>query len=174
MKKIIQSYAEKVSQSGITKSVEFVVVDKQNNPLSFQKFAQKMGLTLPSTILMQLKPEFSLFIYNDSGKVRLGLAIKIQNNRQIKKSFLNEEEKLPQDLQSLFLTTQYTLKKKSFFHNGQYKDINIRYNNIISPKVLSIDYAITQNNLVIGTTKETTRAILDLLQQIQLNSKATK
>ncbi len=174
IKKIIQGYGDKVAQTEITVPIEFRIVDEQNNPFSWQDFAQKIGITLPKNILDQLEKDFSLYIYNDNGQIRLGLVIETQYRDQLKKMLLAEEEKLPQELQSLFLTTQYTLKEKASFHNGQYKTTNIRYNNVVSPETLSVDYAVTQNNLVVGTTKMTIRAILDLLQKMPVNSDIAK
>ena len=173
LKKIIQEDADKIAQSTIITPVEFIVTDAQNNPLSFQSFAQKLGLTLPQNILDQLGKEFSFYIYNDNGQVRSGLVVTAQNSEQLKKLLLAEEEKLPLDLQALFLTTQYTVKEGYVFHSSQYKDVDIRYDNVISPEVLSVDYAITQDKLVIGTTKKTIRVILDLLPPTITNTVET-
>ncbi len=174
VKKIIQTYGEQVSQTAIILPVEFMVVDKQNNPLSFQDFAQKLGLNFPTAIISQLSTDFSLYIYNDNNQIRLGLVVATPKSESLKKLFLAEEETLPQDLQSLFLTTQYTLKEKASFNDGQYKDYSIRYDNVISPEILSVDYTITKNNLVIGTTKKTIRVIIDALQRKTANSETNK
>ncbi len=174
VKKIIQTYGEQVSQAAITLPVEFMVVDKQNNPISFQDFAQKLGLNFPTAIISQLGTDFSLYIYNDNNQIRLGLVVVIQKSELLKKLFLTEEKTLPQDLQSLFLTTQYTLKEKTSFNDSQYKDYSIRYDNVISPEILSVDYTITKNNLIIGTTKKTIRVIIDALQRKTINSETNK
>ena len=164
LKKTLQGYVDKVSQSGITSPIEFVVTDSQNNPIGFQTFAKKLGLTLPPNILAQLKTNFSLYIYNDNGATRLGLAIPSKNSNQLKTDLLAEEKKLPRDLQSLFLSVKYTLDGISF-KDGNYKGVAIRYCNIVSPEILSIDYAFYQDKFLIGTTKRTIRVIMDSINK---------
>jgi len=164
LEKNLQDYVNKVSQTKITSPLEFTVTDTQNNPVTFQVFAQKLGLTLPQSILSQLGPTFSLYIYNDNKDTRLGLASPVQNSQQVKKILFAQEKNLPKDLKALFLSTKYTAKTIAF-NDGNYNGVAIRYYNIISPEILSLDYAFYQNQLLIGTTKMTLHSIIDSLQQ---------
>lgn len=170
IKGTLKNYTDKVSKSGATTPVEFIVTDTQNNPLLFSSFAGSLGLKLSPSVMTSLAETFSLFIYNDNAVTRLGLAIDLKNQPDLKstnkpqsdlKNMLALEEKnLATELSPIFIPENYTLVPKTFAsstYNGQ----NIRYLNIISPEDLSVDYAIGHNKLLIGTTKMTIRAIID-------------
>ena len=79
----------------------------------------------------------------------------------MKNLLLAEEVNLPDQLSPLFFTTGY--QKNKPFNTNTYKTLEIRFSNIISPEKLSIDYAILENKLLIGTTKATIRALIDKL-----------
>ncbi|HPN96358.1 MAG TPA: hypothetical protein PLK35_01190 [Candidatus Moranbacteria bacterium] len=163
IKEEIKIYANKPLTSD--SPAEFVVADLQNNPIAFEKFAQKIGFNFSPQIFSSLAEKFSLFVYSDNGKTRLGISINIkdaENAITLKDNLTKEETTLDAELEPLFITTsQYQIDKVKTFSDSQYGGADIRYKNIISPEELSVDYAIFQNKLVIGTTKMTERAIID-------------
>ncbi|MDR3559796.1 MAG: hypothetical protein P4L62_04800 [Candidatus Pacebacteria bacterium] len=162
IKKTLADYAGKVTQTKTVTPVAFIVTDAQNNPISFQDFAQAVGLTLPQSLTAQLGPGFTLYMYNDAGKTRIGLATAEKNDAQLAAALIQEESNLPKDIEPLFLASSYTLNNRSF-GSSTYNGIPIRYNNIISPDNLSVDYTIYQNQWLIGTTELTLRSTVDLL-----------
>lgn len=172
IKKILQDYAAKVAQSNATVPVAFIVTDSHNNPVAFQDFAAKIGLNLPQNLIAQLGPGFTLYMYNDTGNIRIGLAVAEKNDAQLKAALDQAESSLLQDLQPLFLASAYNLNNNAF-QNSTYNGIAIRFNNIISPVNLSVDYAIYQNQWLIGTTKKTLRSMIDLLNSQSNSSSAT-
>ncbi|MDO8240596.1 MAG: hypothetical protein Q7T51_01230 [Candidatus Moranbacteria bacterium] len=160
IKEAINKFAEDIKKSAVTTPIEFIVTDTQNNPIDFATFSQKMGLTLSKNILTYLNKNFSLFIFNDNGNMRLGLTVDFANSAKLKPVLLKEEPILAKNISALLLSTIYELPT-AVFGKSIYNGIDIRYQNIVSPENLSIDYALTDKQLVIGTTKMTLRSIID-------------
>lgn len=163
LKNILENYSHKITKSNQGLPVEFIPTDAQNNPLDFSKFAQTFGINLPQDILSTLEPGFSLFIY-DNGMPRTGLGVSVKDSSRLQTLLLTEEINLPQELQPLFLADSFTFNNNPF-KNSLYREIPIRYSNIISPEELSIDYTIYKDYLLIGTTKDTLRAMIDYVDK---------
>lgn len=159
-KETLKKYADDVSASKINTPVEFAVIDTDNNPVTFRNFAKKIKMAFSPALAANLDEPFNLFVYNDGAVTRLGLVVDSKNPLRLKALMLAEEKTLIKKLEPLFLATDYTLAIKSF-SSGTHNDTAIRYANITSPEDLSVDYAISGNKLVIGTTKMTLRSILD-------------
>ncbi len=162
---ILQKYVKKIATLKTIAPVEFILTNSQNNPISFQDFAQKVNLTLSKNLIDQLGTNFSLFIYNDNGNVRLGLAIATNNSQEVKNLLLKEEDNLPQEIQFLFLGKDTSGLKEASFSLGKYQGLNIRYYNVVSPEILSIDYTIYKNQWLVGTTKMTLRSIVNYISK---------
>jgi len=163
IKSALADYADKVSKSGLTAPIEFIVTDQQNNPITFSSFASSFGLKLSSGVTADLADTFSIFLYNDQGAVRLGLAVDSKNDPFLQTNLTREEKNLVSDLSPLFLDNSFTPPTSLVFNKSTYANANIRYANINSSlnPPLSIDYAIFNKKLIIGTSKMTLRAILD-------------
>ena len=168
MKTVIRSYLAKVSDTKISTAFEFIVTDQGNNPLKFSDFATEAGLKLSPETMLNLSSEFSLFIYNDGGEMRLGLAIKSANDAKLKNALTKDESVLAGALQALFVPTDYTLGTNTFAASS-YSNADIRYSNVPASKDLSIDYTIFQNHLLIGTSKMTVRVAIDFLSTSQID-----
>ena len=154
--------AKDILAEGINVPVEFVAVDENNNPISFQIFANVTGIKLPNSIMDNLG-DFLIYFYSDTGNMRIGMKIKIKENSSAS-SIINligkEEKNLPDNLSSILLDPMVPDKGK-IFKNGIYKNFAIRYMNLDAQETISVDYAITDNLWLIGTSKNTIRAILD-------------
>ena len=169
LKDTIKKTAEKIKTENITLPVEFLLTDQKNNPLAFSAYAQKAKLTLSSDIMDSLDDNFSLFLYNENGQVKSGLVITLKNTSKLKEALLKSEPTLPAAVESIFLTSEFTIPIKPFA-SSIYNGTDIRYKNIISPEDLSVDYAIYNNKfLVFATTKQSIRSILDVLQKNDSN-----
>jgi hypothetical protein len=90
----LDAYLEKAKEMNITSPIEFIVTDKQNNPVGFKIFAEKMSLNFSAATMTALKNTFSLFIYNDNENYRLGLLIDSANNAALKIALAKEESDL--------------------------------------------------------------------------------
>lgn len=164
----IKSAMEKVAQEGYTKPVEFIITDIQNKPLTFKDFSGLFKLKFSAGITSSLGDTFSFYIYNDSTGPKTGIAIELKNNLTIDKTLLREEKTLANEISSLFLATEY--KTDKLFASSEHGDAKIRFQNIISPDMLSVDYSIYQKKLLIGTTKLTLRSIIDRLNGTTKNT----
>jgi len=154
--------AEEIKKLPVSKIYEFIVVDKNNNPITLKTFNESSKLTLSPAIIKKLDQDFSLFFYNDNGNTRLGIRIKTlaSNKKSLFEDLKLQEKTLPEDISVLFLGLTRE-DKQTEFTTSKYDTSNetVRYLNINSGKTLSIDYMVTENNLIIGTSKETLRKI---------------
>lgn len=160
LKNTLDGYVKKVQDSVLATPVEFLVVDLENNPVAFEVFAKKLGLTLSPETFGALDGGFSLFIYNDQSDMRLGLSVNSKNDAGLKTALAKEEKTLAQKLQPLLIPTGYKFNS-AIFSQGNYNGTTIKYLNASDATNLSIDYAISDKQLLIGTSKATIRAILD-------------
>jgi hypothetical protein len=160
--KIFTDYAGQVARSTFTTPVEFIVADLDNNPIGFPTFASKLDISLSSDIMAQLEPSFSLFIHHiGNGENRIGLTVGTSSASALKSALLKNEAGLISALEPLF-TASYDQKTISpAFQASSYNGTEIRYRNITGPETLSLDYAIYNNQLIIGTTKITLRSLID-------------
>ncbi len=163
LKETLQNYAQDVANENIASPVEFTTIDAEGNSILFKDFAIISEITFSPALAANLSDTFSLFIYNDNAVTRLGLAIDSKDPVKLKSLMALEEKTLAEKLSPLFLATEYTLPAK-IFATSDYNGLAIRYMNIISPEDLSVDYAIYNDKLVIGTTKMTLRSITDYLK----------
>ncbi len=161
---ILRQKATEVKDSGIAKPIEFVVTDSNNNPIAFHIFATNAGIQLPSALLSDLDEVFSLYYYNDQGNIRLGLAVDLKDKNKLTAEISKEEKTLAKDLNPLFLGNSID-EKQAAFSTGSYKNISIRYVNLDVNETISVDYAVTDKQLIIGTSKNTARVILDKIGQ---------
>lgn len=143
---------------------EFIVVDINNNPISFPIFATAAKLEIKPALLSSLAEKFSLYIYRENDQARIGLLIDINNKDVLVKEILPQEETFVTDAAFLFLETAPE-DKNTKFDNSTYGAHNIRFVNLNEQRTLSIDYTITETQLIIATSKNTMRSILDKLTQ---------
>ena len=162
LKKTLESYAGKVSQMAPSGPIEFILTDTTNNPVPFSVFSQKIGIAFSPKILSQLHETFSFYIYLDNAQPRFGLALMGKDETLLKKALSTEENSLSQALSPLF-PSSIAAGNDPTFKASLYNTATIRYNNFLSPDNYSIDYTLLQGHLIIGTSKMTTRAIIDSL-----------
>jgi len=161
LKELLQNTAKDVTASEATLPVEFKLVDSGNNPVAFKAFVSKSGISLSPALMANLSDTFSLFIYNDKTVTRGGLAIDSKNPAALKGLLTLEEKTLVKKVSSTFPIYSSFLTGK-VFASSDYNGTAIRYMNIAED--WSVDYAIYNNKLVIGTTKMTLRSVIDYLK----------
>jgi hypothetical protein len=150
---------------------EFVAVDANNAPIAFPIFATAAKWNLSPTLLEDLGESFSLYFYNDTGETRLAVAASITNKESVRGELLKQETAFITDASFLFLGNTVQAPA-SGFKDGSYNNNAIRYLNIDEAKLLSVDYAVTDSKMVVGTSKNTTRSVLDKISGT-LSSSAT-
>ncbi|MFH0969733.1 MAG: hypothetical protein V1804_04450 [Patescibacteria group bacterium] len=159
-KSLLETYSG-IKESGIEKPVEFIITDGKNNPVSFSVFSAISGIKLSSEIMKNLGDNFSLFISSDAGSSRIGVAVDTTDQNKTSLALKNEEAKIVNELMPLFLDDVSVPKGKIVFKDNNYKSVDIRYFNLIEGGKYSIDYAFIGKRLVIGTSKNSTWAVLD-------------
>ena len=148
-----------------TAPYEFIVVDNNNNPIAFPIFATAAKLNLSPDLLSSLGENFSLFIYNDNGNERLGFSADIAKAAIFNTEIQKQEKTLPNDISLLFLDSTPTIPTAALFKDGSYGSFKTRYLNLNDQQTLSVDYVITNNKFVLGTSKGTEHAMLDKISQ---------
>ena len=158
----ISKVAEELKNTPTTSNsaYEFTVVDTNNNPVAFQIFATAANLKFSQAILSSLGSDFSLFIYKDAENMKSGLSLLIKDKDVLNKELPMQEKTFPANIMPLFMGSA-TENTNTIFKDGSYNDIKTRYLNLNSTGTLSIDYAITKDKFVLGTSKNTLRAIID-------------
>lgn len=172
IKTLLQQHIQKVAQEGYIKPIEFIITDEKNAPLTFKDFSTRLGLKLSPGLIDSLGETFSFFIFNDKAVSRIGLIIPSKDDVALAKTLLLEEKTLADGLNPFFFTTEYG--KDKLFYNNEYKSVKIRYQNIISPENLTVDYAVTGNKLLLGTTKLTMYALIDHLAEFSNTTTKTQ
>lgn len=163
IKKTFSDTAKEVLTLQSNAPYEFIITDSNNNPLAFPIFATLANINISPSILSSLNEKFSFYIHNTNGGKRTGISIDIKNKTQLLSEMKNEETKtLVDSLSFLFLYEPY-VSKKAAFAPTTYNNIDSRYLNLDPGNTLSIDYGIYENKLLIGTSQDSFRAILDKL-----------
>ncbi|EKE11538.1 MAG: hypothetical protein ACD_15C00064G0012 [uncultured bacterium] len=160
LKKTLESKIQNIVTAKLKTPIEFTVVDKENNPISFSDFAKMADITLSAEILSSLEKKFSLFLFDDNGNFGVGLVLNTTDPLLANNQISQEETSLYKELASILPYSDFAIPT-SPFESTQYKNHTIRYQNLISAQKLSIDYAFQGNKLIITTTKFTIESILD-------------
>ncbi len=157
--------AKDMSAVGIESPIRFSVVDKTNTPIAFFIFASVFNLGLSADLLNSLDNDFSLWIFLDRGAPRLVLSVNIKHADNVNTFISASEKSLPVSLKNLFLTeAEAPLEKvESAFGDGIYRGVAIRYLNFQSETPLSLDYGVIRSTLIVGTSKDSTRAVIDTI-----------
>lgn len=160
---ILTQTAQQAALLKSTKPVEFFITDEKNNPISFATFAKLSNITLSQTLLKTLGEKFSLFIYTPKETSSIGLSLEVKDQNTLQEALKSEEALLARELSPLFLGDIPT-KTTATFSNGTYHNIPLRYANIHPETGLSVDYALTNQHLLIGTSMQLHHALLDIFQ----------
>jgi len=159
IRKQLSDTASEISQSGLTVPVEFVVTDSNNNPVVFHIFCALAKIDLPPTLLSALGDTFSLYIYSDAGNMRLGLSVDSKGKATTAARMKVLESKLSTLFSLLFLDNP--VEQPVAFKDGTYNGSAVRYVNLNQAANISVDYTIDDTSLLLGTSKNTLRAMLD-------------
>lgn len=157
----LMQHALTMKESGMSEPVAFSVVDKTNTPIAFFIFASIFNLGLSGDLLNSLENKFTLHLFLDAGNPRLVLSIPAKNTPEAKKYLAASEKTLAVSLKNILLAENVSVPSTASFESGMYRNIPIRYFNISSDASLSFDYAFIEDTLILGTSKDSARAILD-------------
>lgn len=163
LRETLLGYGKVLAESSISAPVPFSVVDKNNTPIAFFMFASVFNLGLSGELLNSLDNDFILWLFLDAGSPRLVLSVRIKNADDVVKQFSISEKTLPISLKNLFLTEEGILQPlEAEFGDGLYRGVPIRYRNFQSDQSLSLDYGIVDTDMILGTSKDASRAVIDV------------
>ncbi|MCA9364734.1 MAG: hypothetical protein KC736_02475 [Candidatus Moranbacteria bacterium] len=147
---------------------EISVFDGENNsPLSFSIFSFLSAISLPSEVFPYTDERFSLYSVSDSqGVLHHGFSVDVTDPELASASLLASEDSLVGGILPLYGTNPPTVLEQTF-SDGLYNDVSIRYTNFSEDGALSLDYAFVGNRLVVATSKESMRLIIDHILSVQ-------
>lgn len=152
---------EKMVAEGVTTPVEYLVVDKNNNPVAFSRFALLIGAETPNDLVAASLEPFSLYLFVDQGAPRMALAITLK--AETSSSFPANKTVLSQSLKKFFYPSEYQATDLSTFPFAQttHKNNTIHYTNVDEAKNLSLDMTTEEGTLTVANSKNTLRAVID-------------
>lgn len=159
-RELLHQISGRILEARMTAPVEFLLTDKNNNPIAFSRFAYLMKLDLNADFLSLLDESFSLYVWNDGGKATLGLTLSMAGTPGTDLFKMQKEGTIPFALRAL-LYEGVAVPKEVTFRSGAYNGQEVRYVNIDAAKNISFDYAIRGKVWLIGTSKDALRAMLD-------------
>ncbi|OGI20014.1 MAG: hypothetical protein A3J06_00385 [Candidatus Moranbacteria bacterium RIFCSPLOWO2_02_FULL_48_19] len=162
IRKTLSQAALRMKAGNIVQPIEFLVTDQNNNPLAFNRFAFLLTLDLAPDVAALANENFSLYMYNDDGRARLGLALTFRDAPAAVLALAKTETALPYAFQNLILEPNISVSKITPFRSSAYNQVAVRFANVSADQNVSFDYALAGNQWFIGTSKNTLRAILDI------------
>ena len=156
----VKQAGDRMIAANMTAPVEFLLTDKNNNPIAFSRFAYLMTIGVKSEFLEQFDESFSLFLFPEGGKIRLGLGLVLTPTAAGDLFKVQKEGTVPFAFQTLLYDDAVT-PKNVIFRSGTYQGTAVRYVNIDPTSNTSFDHALRGKKWFIGTSKDTLRAILD-------------
>jgi len=144
--------------------IEAKVINKDNQPIGKKDFLSGFGLTIPETVLTKISESYSIFLKKEDGIAKLGVVFKTVTSSGLDEEMKKWESNMVTGLNSLYLE-KVPVPAETAFNSSQYKNADIRYFNFSSPLNFSLDYSIISNFLVIGTSKDSMRSILDYMAE---------
>lgn len=171
IKQLIEKTASEIKAEGTTSPIEFIITDSNNNPVAFPIFSILAGIKI-APVTDTLGEKFSLFICPDGNNMRIGLAIDLKNKQKALILMKNKEKTLITDLGFLFPDTMPVKANKTFL-DSTYKNTPLRYINLDEENSgnLSLDYVLTENQLIFATSKNATWSLMDKTTQSDSENK---
>jgi len=163
----LNTIATNMQDEDITGPISFIVVDANNNPVSFHTFALSAEMDIPQDTLTSLEEGFEIYAYTDERSgVRFGFAVDAKNTETLQTALNENEIMLPKAFNNI-LNDRGTSAIDVLFKDSTYGTHPIRYYNLDESETYSVDYTINNQRFIIGTTKNTLRAMIDVLKDTQ-------
>jgi len=145
IKEIIKEQGRKEQNAYTFKRI--VIQKSEKEFFSLSELFERLEIIAPPYTMLGFGENYTLFINNN----KLGIAIEIKNSDNLKSRLRIWEETMLDSFKSFYLEDYANLSSSGFIDN-KYKEIDIRYSNIADP-VINVNYAIVNNLLIIGISK---------------------
>ncbi len=163
LKESLKSQVNNLSKSQTEKVSEFKLKDLKGNLIPLGVLAEKFQIKFVKNSQAYFADSYSFFTFKEGLETGTGLVLELKDPEVLSKKMREVEPYLVVDLDFMLLET-FKKPLKNSFAQSAYKNGLIRYLNLISPEKLSVDYVLLKNNLIIGTTKNTSRALYDFVE----------
>ncbi len=154
----------KIIEAQMAGPVEFLVTDKNNNPIAFSRFAFITDLGLSADLVALIEEPFSIFVYGDMDNTRLGLSLSFKDSTLAAERLTKEEAKVPAGFKTFLYGKEQSVAAQAAFRSGSYASQTVRFVNVDAEQNLSFDYMVRGKQWLIGSSKDTLRAIVDRVQ----------
>lgn len=157
-----QKIERNMKQENISGPISFIVNDINDNPVSFHVFALSSEMSVPQDVLSSLEEDFKIYAYNDPMHgVRFGFAVDVKNINLLQETLTTQETQLPQAF-TIIMNGVGIDPAKVVFGDSTYNTHPIRFANLNPAESYSVDYTIYDRKWIMGSTKNTLRAIIDV------------
>jgi hypothetical protein len=164
IKNAVEKYASDfVSSASENDLKEIKILRKDGQTIGKKDFVTGFKLTMPDSVLQKLSEDYSVFLKKEGGVAKIGIVFKTVTSSGLADVMKSWEPTAVADLNPLYLGRKATPASIPTFNSSQYKNADIRYSNVSDSTGDSLDYTVISNFLIIGTSKNTTRAILDYM-----------
>lgn len=150
-------------------TLEFFFVDGSGefDAISAGELLSRLGIQIDGDRTAALLGEESrVYLYKDRDGIRIVLSLALQNREQMQTLMRQEEAKIIGELTPILAGTANDFSLQGDFHDSQYRSYAIRFANSNVGTGNSVDYTFRRNTLLIGTSKDSLRAVLDKLDGI--------
>ncbi|XLQ20595.1 MAG: hypothetical protein ACKUBY_02305 [Candidatus Moraniibacteriota bacterium] len=157
----LTAIGENMKTEGIGGPISFIVTDINNNPVSFNVFAMSAGMDIPQDIMTALEENFEIYAFDDiDNGIRFGFIVDTKDSVELQTALTANEALLPNAF-NIVLNGLGATTIDSVFGDSTYETHPIRFDNLDEGKTYSVDYTINDKRWMIGTSKNTMRAIID-------------
>lgn len=144
-----------------------VILRNEAEFLFLNELIEGLNISIPPYALAELKDNYTLVVYSQDGKRRLGLVVETKNADNLKEQLRFWEQTMVNDLKNFHLIETLGQPATSGFQDNIYppisptgKQANIRYINFPEPG-LTIDYTVMENLFILMTSKESMHRAID-------------
>lgn len=155
---VLQQEALSEESPGTIKRI--AILKNETEFLSLIDLFQELEINIPSSVLTEIKENYTLVLYSQNGKSHLGLVAEIKNISNLQEQLRLWEQTMVNDLKNFFLSEEPGLSATNEFQDNIYNNVSIRYINFPEPNI-TIDYALTDNLFILLTSKESMYEIID-------------
>lgn len=164
IKKDIDEVVARLIEGSVGEPIEFILTDKNNNPIAFNRFAYLSGLPLSQDLLAEIEESFSLYLSAENGRGVIGLRLLLKDAAKGSALITQREAALPKQFAPLLYSgTNIVIPATvTFTPSPERADVRIvRYHNFSLDPNVSFDYTVADKQWFIGTSKETFRRMLE-------------
>lgn len=163
---ILAETSRKVGEISPSEPVEFLIRDANNNPIAFSRFAYLLGLSIPQETLSLIDEPFSVYFAPGNGTgVRMAILLETKDYAGVMDAVASGESLLPSWFSGVLYPGGVTVPATVEFRSGLYGTVSTRFASVDDVSGYSFDYAFFEKRWVIGTSKDSFRAVLAKVAQ---------